>query len=123
MSKSTNLHGVEYVLAGLIVGVTIAGTAAAAIPILFVDAIVVVQLWAWFVAEPFGVVQIGMAHAVGIKLIWPLLTKTEGVSFREEKKEPPMYKGKMLVGAYLVRLFVAPSIALLVGYVLHGWMK
>jgi hypothetical protein len=75
------------------------------------------------VAEPFGVVQIGIAHAVGIKLIWPLLTKTGGVSFREEKKKPPMYKGKMLVGVYLVRLFVAPSIALPIGYVLRGWMR
>lgn len=67
-------------------------------------------LWAWFLV-PFGLPEIGVAHAIGIVLIARML---KGMPAESENKRPFLRIGSWFVGTLLL---------LFVGYIAKGYVR
>lgn len=80
------------------------------------------QLWSWFVAEPFGLKSIGLAHALGLSALVNLFffgiysTLTE--AFAGANVEKSVGLKLFITGAKVL----APIASIMVCSVLHGWM-
>jgi hypothetical protein len=68
-------------------------------------------LWYWFVV-PFGIPEIGISWAIGLGILFSLLT-----NHNEPKKNDETDNGKL--SAFAV---VRPLLAVAVGYIVHSFM-
>lgn len=67
-------------------------------------------LWAWFIAEPFGVARLGMAHAIGLSF---LIAHACNRTSDGDKKGLLVWLGKTLIG---------PPLVVGIGWIIHYWM-
>lgn len=70
-----------------------------------------VWLWSWFVAGPFGVMQIRIAHAIGLGLLIGYLCKSTNGN---DTQKDPMHK---IIGG-----LIGPPIFVGTGWIIHQFM-
>lgn len=80
-----------------------------------VRGLVLVQMWAWFVV-PFGVVQIGTAHAFGLSLCLMYFASPSKARRAAKKCMKTSFADDVL------RMFLLPMIVLCVGWLCHYFM-
>jgi hypothetical protein len=80
------------------------------LPSILLRGFVVVKLWGWYVL-PFGVSQIGMAHALGISLFLSLLSQQHQPA-RDSREKYEI----------LISTIVGPLWVLLFGWIFQHWM-
>lgn len=77
-------------------------------------ALVLVQLWAWFMVPTFGVQPLTLGSAIGLGLIMSLLTKQTMPKTGESDID--------LLKRQFVGAVVSPLIALIIGFLVKGWL-
>ena len=67
--------------------------------------------WKWFVAEPFKIFEIGIFHAIGLSILYAVMTLKNS---KDDEMDEPIQK--MMTGIVLYLVF------LLIGWVIHLFM-
>lgn len=77
---------------------------------------VLITLWEWFVIPLFGLPVIGIANAIGLIIITTLLVPLENTKRNEEESI------SKTMGVIAGKAFLAPIFALLIGWIVKGFI-
>jgi hypothetical protein len=75
-------------------------------------------LWGWFIAEAFSLPAIGIAHSIGLAMMFTFLSYQYDAKKKNDKDE----KLSGSLTTLLVFSVVAPFFVLLCGWIIHGFM-
>lgn len=102
------------------VGILIVGGAAAVLALLvaglFVNGLVIMQLFNWFAVPIFGVPTIGFWLAAGLGILANWFTYQDTTMLAKDKENKNAW-AVLLFNNLLLR----PAFALLLGWLIHGW--
>jgi hypothetical protein len=76
------------------------------------EGLAIKTLWAWFVAQQFGLPPIGLAHAIGLALLISLVTHQAPSDIWDDERP----------GRVLAWEFVSPAVALAVGWIVRQFL-
>lgn len=79
-----------------------------------VDGFVLTYLWGWFLV-PLGLVQIGMAHAIGVSILVSYLTHQTNNSDDNDDASKTFW-------TMIITSFCKSGLVMLMGYVAHSFM-
>lgn len=74
------------------------------------------KLWLWFIVSTFGASPLGIAESIGLALVVSFLTHQHD-SYEDKEKSATE---RIVMG--VVHAFLAPAMALLIGWIVKGFL-